>query len=235
MKRITIALVGDFDEKISTLVALNQSVEHCRSQLPFALDCEWVPTDHVDKIFSQPEKYNGIWIVPGSPYKNDAGVYEVIRTAREKNIPINGSCGGFQYMILEYAKNVLQITNVGHEENEPDTVHIISKLHCSLKGQEELVNITDRNSWLYHVLKTDTIIGRYYCSYGLNPVYRERLNNFPFVFTAVSPTGEVRAFELRNHRFFKGTLFQPSLDSSPDKPNPLIVSFFKACAADVIS
>lgn len=224
-----IALVGDFDEKIHTLVALNASVEHVRPHLTSELAAEWVPTNEVDKILFSSNNYQGIWIVPGSPYKNDEGVFAVIRRAREKNIPILGTCGGFQYMIVEYAKNVLKIKNAGHEESDPDATPVISKLACSLKGQNEVVEITNKSSWLYEVLKTDKIVGSFYCSYGLNPDYFEVLNQDPFVFTAFSPTGEVRAFELKGHRFFKGTLFQPSLLSSKETPNPLIVDFFEQC------
>jgi CTP synthase (UTP-ammonia lyase) len=154
--------------------------------------------------------------------------------AREENIPIIGSCGGFQYMIIEYAKNVLKIKGAGHAESEPEAISVISKLSCSLKGQQELVSIADKSSWLYKVLHTETIVGQYYCSYGVNPAFQESLKKLPLVFTAYSPTGEVRAFELTTHRFFKGTLFQPSLDSSAENPNPLIISFFEACREAVI-
>ena len=229
MKRITIALVGDCDEKIYTHVALNRSIEHCAHGLPYEVEAKWIPTERIVSMFSGSLNYNGIWIAPGSPYKNDTGVYEVIRMAREEDIPIMGSCGGFQYMIVEYAKNVLNIKDAGHAENEPDAIPVISKLSCSLKGQQELVSITDKSSWLYNVLCEETVVGKYYCSYGINPAFQESLNKLPLVFTAFSPTGEVRAFELKTHRFFKGTLFQPSLDSSEEHPNPLIKSFFEAC------
>lgn len=229
MKRIRIALVGDFDEKMHTHAALNQAVEHCRQHVPFEFEVEWIRTGDVNKILTASAAYHGVWIAPGSPYNNDEGVYEVIRNARENNIPITGHCGGFQYMIIEYAKNVLKIADAGHEESDPDANPIISKLSCSLKGQQERVYIQDKNTWLYQVLQTDSIIGKYYCSYGVNPMYREKLNRFPMEFTAFSPTGEVRAFELAGHRFFKGTLFQPSLDSSQEHPNPLIISFINVC------
>jgi len=228
MKRITIALVGDFDEKIYTHVALNRSIEHCAHGLPYEVEARWIPTERIARTFSGPLNYSGLWIAPGSPYQNDAGVYEVIRKAREENIPIIGSCGGFQYMIIEYAKNVLKIKDAGHAENEPNAIPVVSKLSCSLTGQEELVSITDKSSWLYAVLQAGTVVGKYYCSYGINPAFQESLNKLPLVFTAFSPTGEVRAFELMEHRFFKGTLFQPSLDSSAEHPNPLIKSFFEA-------
>jgi CTP synthase (UTP-ammonia lyase) len=229
MKRITIALVGDFDENMYTHVALNRSIEHCAHDLPYEVEAKWIPTEKIGSLFSVPLNYNGIWIAPGSPYKNDKGVYETIQMAREENIPTIGSCGGFQYMIIEYARNVLNIRDAGHAESEPDAIHVISKLSCSLKGQEELVSITDKRSWLYEVLRQETVVGKYYCSYGINPAYQESLNKLPLAFTAFSPTGEVRAFELRTHRFFRGTLFQPSLVSSKEYPNPLIKSFFEAC------
>lgn len=229
MKRIRIALVGDFDEKIPSLVALNQSIDHCRSQLSTKLDAQWVPTQNVKNILAAPHEYNGIWIVPGSPYRNDKGVYQVIQMARENNVPIMGSCGGFQYMILEYARNVLKIQDAGHEESDAAGSMVISRLSCSLKGQEELVSITDKSSWLYRVLGRNSIVGKYYCSFGLNPAFQESMCQAPFSFTAYSPTGEVRAFELNAHRFFNGTLFQPSLDSSADAPNPLIKGFFEVC------
>ena len=229
MKRIRIALVGDFDEKIATLVALNESIEHCKAHVPFDVEAPWVATENIEDILTSREKYNGIWIVPGSPYKNEEGVYRIIRFARENDVPIMGSCVGFQYMIVEYAKNVLQIKDAGHEESDSNSIFIIAKLSCSLKGRQELVSIPDKKSWLYKVIGGESITGKYYCNYGLNPTFQEQLAQPPLMFTAFSPTGEVRAFELSTHRFFMGTLFQPSLDSSRENPNPIIVSFFKAC------
>lgn len=229
MKRVKIALVGDFDKNMYTHVALNDAIEHARAHLPFTLNAKWVQTEDIEKALLNGNNFHGFWIAPGSPYKNDEGVYKVIRMAREMNLPIIGSCGGFQYMVLEYARNVLNLSNAGHEESDPNANPVISKLSCSLKGQREEVHIPDSNSWLYQVFKTDKIIGKYYCSYGVNPLFQEKLNRPPFLFTAFSATGEVRAFELRTHRFFKGTLFQPALDSSIENPNPLILDFFKAC------
>lgn len=230
MKRIGIALVGDFDKKMHTHLALNGSINHCRAHLQFELQADWIPTELSHELLSNPNPYDGIWVAPGSPYKNEDNVYRVIQYARENNIPIIGSCGGFQYMMLEYARNMLGIIDACHEETGATANPVISRLSCSLKGQEEQISIPDKDSWLFDVLKSHTIKARYYCSYGVNPIFYSILNRHPFIFAAFSPTGEVRAFELRGHRFFKGTLFQPSLDSSPDKPNPLILSYFNACA-----
>ncbi|HMG93874.1 MAG TPA: hypothetical protein VK589_27635 [Chryseolinea sp.] len=230
MKRICIALVGDFSENIHTHLALNNAVEHCRKHLDFLVETPWIPTTSLSSTGLDRNKFQGCWIVPGSPYNDAEAVLTTIRWARENDFPILGSCGGFQYMILEYGRNVLQIGSAVHEETSPDAVSpVISKLSCSLKGRQEEVLITDKSSWLFKVLKAEKVTGHFYCSYGFNEMYKNVFDG-KLSFTAHSSGGEVRACEIKSHRFFNGTLFQPSLDSSFDKPNPLLIDFFRACS-----
>jgi len=233
MKRISIGIVGDFDEKILTLAALNQAIDHCRKFPDFAIDATWCPTTVSPEVYFKENRFQGLWIAPGSPYQDDANVFETIQIARTTNFPLLGSCGGFQYMVLEYARSVMGFATASHAESDPHGLNpFISPLACSLKGREEDVIITDNDSWLRRTLRCEKITGHFYCSYGVAPEVHEKLNKFPFVFTAFSPHGEARALELKGHRFFNGTLFQPSLDSTEQKPNPLILDFFATCARD---
>jgi CTP synthase (UTP-ammonia lyase) len=229
-KQIQVGIIGDFSGTMYTHKALNDAVEHCRARLKFVLQAPWIPTTSVTDEFLTQHAFQGFWIAPGSPYKNDEGVYKLIRWARENNFPLFGTCGGFQYMLIEYARNVLGFAHADHEEtaSEADQL-VISKLSCSLKGQDEEIAITDTTSWLHQVAGKPKITGKFYCSYGVNPRYQTILNQYPMIFTAFAPSGEPRAFELKTHRFFKGTLFQPSLDSSVEKPNALMLSFFSHC------
>jgi CTP synthase (UTP-ammonia lyase) len=227
-KRIQIGLVGDFDKNMYTHVALNDSIGHCKPHLHFTLEEQWIPTETIDENFLASHPFEAFWLTPGSPYKNDEGVYRLIRWARENNFPLFGTCGGFQYMLVEYARNVLKMSQAGHEENEPANEHlIISKLSCSLKGKSEEVVVSDRQSWLYQVLDTERFTAQFNCNFGLNPVYQKILDQYPLTFTAFSPDGEARAFELKAHRFYAATLFQPPLDSTREKPNPLVLDFLR--------
>jgi CTP synthase (UTP-ammonia lyase) len=232
-KRIKIGLVGDFDKKIVNHLAINESVIHAKPHLHFELETTWVPTETITENFLAQQNFNGFWVVPGSPYKNDEGVYKLIRWARENDFPLFGTCGGFQYMVVEYAKNVLGFRNAGHEESEPQVEQlVISKLACSLKATEEEVMITDKHSWLFQTLQKEKITGRFNCSYGLNPKFQPLIDQYPMVFTAFSAGGEARALELKGHRFYAATLFQPPLESTAENPNPLLISFFKKCSHD---
>lgn len=228
-KPLNIGIVGDYSDNIHTHVALNASVAHCLPQLQFALQARWIPTGDIDNTFLADHKFQGFWIAPGSPYANDTGVFELIRHCRENNIPMLGVCGGFQYMIVEFARNFLVIRDAAHAESDGDGKFMISKLACSLKGQKEEVFISDDQSWLFEVLRKKSFTGYFNCSYGVNAAYQKILDQYPMVFTAHSPENEPRAFEFKAHRFYCGTLFQPSLDSTEENPNPLLMSFFKKC------
>jgi CTP synthase (UTP-ammonia lyase) len=230
MKRIRLALVGDFSKKIPTLRALQEAIDHCRPFLDFMLEAVWTPTAFLDETTFHENKFHGVLIAPGSPYDNDDAVYNTIRWARENDFPLLGFCGGFQYMVIEYARNVLKIETASHEETDPQGKRlVVSKMSCSLKGLTEEVRITDKESWLFKTLHTETLTGHFFCSYGVNPKFQYQINKPPFVFTALSPQGEARAVELKGHRFFNGTLFQPSLDSAPGHPNPLLLDFLWRC------
>lgn len=224
-----IAILGDFNRAYATHHALNKTTQDVQAVLPEVVQFDWIGTDVFKPVqIFEHEGYKGLWIAPGSPYKNDENVLKAIAYTRMNNIPTLGNCGGFQYMLIEFAKNVCGVIAANHEETNPDGPELlINKLSCSLVGQEEELAITDKASLLYRIIRKDEIIGRYFCNYGLNDEYREILQHYGLAYTALSPEKEVRAFELKTHPFFLGTLFQPALTSTEDAPDPIIISFIQ--------
>lgn len=226
-----IAILGDFNPAYSTHHALNSSIRDIQESLPESVQFDWVGTDvfNPQTIF-ETGNYAGLWIAPGSPYKNMENVLQAITYTREHHIPVFGNCGGFQHIIIEFAKNVCGIAGAGHEETDPNAGElVISKLSCSLVEQEEILTITEKESLLYRIIQKEQLKGRYYCSYGLNEQYTPVLQAHGLTVSAISENKQVRAFELKTHPFFLGTLFQPALTSLPNEPNPLIIAFVKHC------
>ena len=223
-----IAILGDFNPFYSTHHALNDSIRHARNVFKTDIQFDWISTETHNINNALKNIYSGLWIAPGSPYKNMENVLSAIKFARENNIPSFGNCGGFQHMIIEFARNVCGIKNADHEETNPDSADLlISKLSCSLVEKEEELKILDKNSILFDIINKEEFLGRYFCSYGINGKYTDTLKSNGLKLTAISSDGHVRAFELKSHPFFVGTLFQPALTSSFDEPNPLIVEFIK--------
>ncbi|MCT2406551.1 hypothetical protein NZD88_03155 [Chryseobacterium antibioticum] len=224
-----IAILGDFNPIHYTLHQLNNTTRDVQKVLKKEIQFDWISTDIFDaRIVFEKQDYKGLWVAPGSPYKDMNGVLNTICYARENNIPTFGNCGGFQHMVIEFAQNVCGIQDAGNEETDPTSPDLlIKKLACSLKGEEEILNITEKNSFLYQILKEDTLLGKYHCSYGINELYINKLRDHGMVFTSISEDGNHRSFEITDHPFFVGTLFQPALTSTLEAPNPLIIEFVK--------
>jgi CTP synthase (UTP-ammonia lyase) len=159
-----------------------------------------------------------------------AGDLGVIAWARQVDLPIFGTCGGFQYMVIEYVRNVLGHSAVSHAETDPQNPQaLILPLSCSLKGKSEMITVPDKASWLFKTTGRHELTGHYFCSYGLHAEDRHRVEKGAMWFTAFSPDGDPRALELKGHTFFQGTLFQPSLDCTAESPNALIMDFLLQC------
>jgi CTP synthase (UTP-ammonia lyase) len=156
------------------------------------------------------------------------GALQGIQYAREKNHPFIGTCGGFQHAVMEYAGNVLGITNVNHAEYNPDdSEFFIAPLSCSLVGETKDIYL-EKGSKIQEIYGTEIITERYNCSFGLNPLYQERFEESGFKASGMDANDEVRVFELAGARFYIATLFQPQLSSTAVNPHRLILRYLLA-------
>lgn len=82
-------------------------------------------------------------------------------------------------------------------------------------------------SLLRSIYGADTVDEEYFCNYEVNPEYEGKLETAGLQVTARGPDGEARAVEIRGHRFFLATLFQPQLSSTPDRPHPVFLAYLR--------
>ena len=85
-----IAFVGGYCEEFATHRAMMPALLHAGA------DGVWIPTSEAEQ---------------GSPYASFEKVLALIRFARERWIPFLGTCGGFQHVTIEFARNVLGIVD----------------------------------------------------------------------------------------------------------------------------
>ncbi len=130
-------------------------------------------------------EFSAIWVVPGSPYKNMEGVLSAIRFVREMNRPFLGTCGGFQHALIEYARNVCGVVTADHAESNPEgNILVVTQLTCSLAGKTDQIFFKP-DSRLYSIFKEQSTMGDYQCRYGLNPVWKDRLESAGLLFLAM--------------------------------------------------
>jgi CTP synthase (UTP-ammonia lyase) len=227
MKR-QLAILGEFTPGFAPHASTNAAIAHSCAAGRLDVSAEWVSTSAIDeRLF---DRFHGIWVAPGSPYKDMTKTLWAIRVAREKGVPCFGTCGGFQHIILEYARSVLGFADAQHAEYDPYASRLfISRLACSLVGREmELCFQPDSLvARIYGVMQTRE---RYYCNFGVAPDAVELLKRGPLRVVGSDAEGEVRVIELPGHPFFIGTLFVPQALSTPEKPHPLVTAFLESVA-----
>ncbi len=224
--RKSIALLGEYIRTFPPHASTNAAIEHSRKILGADISADWISTADVEpNLF---EQYSGIWIVPGSPYKSMENTLWAIRYARENNIPCFGTCGGFQHIVLEYARNVLGFKDAQHAEYDPDASKLfISQLACSLAGREMQLSFVP-GSQVAAIYGGLSATEHYYCRFGVNPDCIRELKQGPLNISGSDVEGEVRVIEYPGHPFFMGTLFVPQTRSTPEAPHPLVTAFLGA-------
>jgi CTP synthase (UTP-ammonia lyase) len=224
-----VALVGDRSPHVRSHTRIPHLVETLRARDGLALDAYWVATDDVPH--TRLEDFDGVWVLPGSPYRSEAGALSAIRTARERGVPLLGTCGGFQHALLEYARHVCGIADASHAENAPDAgQQIVVPLTCSLVGHEGVVR-AEPGSMVERILGAERSVERYHCAYGLNDSYAETLRAHGMRFTGHDDEGAIRVAELPEHPFYLVTLFQPELAEDGGQCHPIVRAFAAAAVA----
>ncbi|MEY9873622.1 CTP synthase (UTP-ammonia lyase) [Streptacidiphilus sp. MAP12-33] len=227
-----VALVGDRDPKVRSHQRIPQLAAALLERDGLALDLYWIGSDEVDS----PEDlrgFDGIWLLPGSPYRSEAGALAAARAARENGIPFLGTCAGFQHALLEFARGVCGLADAAHAENDPDAAHpLIAPLACSLVGHELPITLTP-GTLAERLLGAERSVERYHCNYGLHPDFPARLAAHGLVFSGHDAEGDPRIAELPEsaHPFFLATLFQPELAGDGTRPHPFVEGFARAALA----
>ncbi|OLF11362.1 CTP synthase C-terminal region-related (seleno)protein [Actinophytocola xanthii] len=227
-----LALVGDRSPAVRAHTRIPGLLDALARRERLVLDAYWVPTEDAEQPGAL-DGFDAIWLVPGSPYRSEAGALTAVRTARERGVPFLGTCGGFQYAMVEYARHVCGLGGVEHAEVHPDAADpLIVPLSCSLVGHETVVTAVP-GTLAERVLGTDRTVVRYHCAYGLGTAHLEVLAAHGLRFSGHDESGEVRMAELPDHPFFLATLFQPELAGDGTEPHPVVRALAAAAALPV--
>jgi CTP synthase (UTP-ammonia lyase) len=221
---IRMAVIGDYDESITA---------HRATPLALAaigyVQGEWIHTSKLGAdVPAQLRNFDGVWVVPGSPYANAAGALAAIEFARTSGRPFLGTCGGFQHAMLEYARGVWGVADPAHAETDPDADDpVIAPLACSLVEARESIHF-EPESTLRKIYGKDSTTEEYRCRFGLSPRYAERLSRGDLRIAARDERGDVVGVELAGHPFFVAVLFQPERAGLRGEAPPLVAAFVAA-------
>lgn len=186
--------------------------------------------------------YDGILVPGGFGETGIEGKLKAIQYAREHKIPYFGICYGMQLMVVEYARNVLGLTDAHTTEINPETKNPIVAIMDAQKqhiadgnygGTMRLGTYLEKltpGTIAHEAYGADEVEERHRHRYEINPAYVKQMEDAGMVFSGKSPDGvlmEVAELPRDVHPFMLGTQAHPELQARPLAPHPLFTAFLK--------
>jgi len=239
-EKIVIGICGKYTGIDDSYASVIEALHHAKTTVPESLEIKLIDTERYeeDGIANSPEikELDGIIVPGGFGARGINGKLNIIKYARENNVPYLGLCYGMQLAVIEYARNVCGLTEANTTEIDKDCTEPIVTI---LPGQENkkiggsmrlgscLAELSD-NSQVAKIYGKNKITERHRHRFEVNPKYHSILKEKGLGLSGLDPTGELLEFiEIKKHPFFIGTQAHPELKSKLLTPHPLFVEFVK--------
>ncbi|MDA9343778.1 CTP synthase [Algibacter sp.] len=237
---VTIGLIGKYVELQDSYKSILEAFIHAGAENEVKVNVESVHSEYLNKDNAKLKlaHLDGVLVAPGFGERGIDGKIDAVQYVRENNVPFLGICLGMQMAVIEFARNVLGITDAASTEMNASTNNPIIGL------MEDQKNITDKGgtmrlgAWacdlkkgsaVREIYKTESITERHRHRYEFNGDYKERIEAAGMIATGLNPdTGLVEIIEIPDHPWFVGVQYHPEYKSTVANPHPLFVAFVKA-------
>jgi CTP synthase len=235
---IAIAMCGKYTKLEDSYASIIESLNHCSAHLGCKINLKWIETTDLTEA-KVLDGIDGVIVPGGFGSRGTEGKIEIIKRAREENIPFLGLCLGLQLAVVEYARNVCRLKEANSTEFNPDTPFPVIDILPEQKNIKEKGG-TMRLGAYEAIVKKGTIVSKLYKSlviserhrhrYEVNPEYHKDLTDKGLVFSGMSRDERLVEFiELPELKYFVATQAHPELKSRMEEPSPLFYGFVQAC------
>jgi CTP synthase len=237
---VSIAVVGKYAEHRDAYKSIYESLDHAgihhRAQVRIqSIQSELIEHEGPERLLSG---FDGVLVPGGFGERGIEGKVEAIRFARERGIPFFGICLGMQCAVIEYGRNVVNLSAAHSTEFNKDTPHPVI---CLLDEQRTITDkggtmrlgaqeaILDPSSKSQQCYGSPTISERHRHRYEFNNAYRNQFEAHGMLVAATSPDHSlVEVIELPEHPWFVAVQFHPEFKSKPTEAHPLFAGFIGA-------
>ena len=238
--KVNIGLIGKYIELQDAYKSILEafvhagSVNECKVEV-INIHSEFITPENVDEKMST---LDALLVAPGFGHRGIDGKITAVKYAREKGLPFFGICLGMQMAVIEFARNILGLTNAHSTEMNPDTSDPVIDL------MEEQKKITDKggtmrlgsydceikpNSLANTIYSKTNITERHRHRWEFNNGYLADFEKAGMVASGKNPgSALVEIIEIPSHPFFIGVQYHPELKSTVENPHPIFVHFIKA-------
>ncbi len=238
--KITIGLIGKYVELQDAYKSILESFVHagamneCKVQV-VSIHSEFITPENVAEKL---ENLDGLLVAPGFGQRGIEGKITAINHARTTGLPFFGICLGMQMAVIEFGRNVLNITNAQSTEmfensQEPVIDMMEEQKKITTKGGTMRLGSypcqVKEGTLAHRIYGRDQITERHRHRYEFNNKYLDQYEKNGMIASGRNPeTGLVEIVEIKDHPFFIGCQYHPELKSTVETPHPLFVHFVGA-------
>jgi CTP synthase len=253
---VTIAMVGKYMELLDAYKSLNEALIHAGIHTRTKVNVLYINAEDVeDKGVEILKTANAILVPGGFGSRGLEGKLTAVRYARENKIPYLGICLGMQSAVIEFARNVLGLSDANSTEFDTNTANPIiglitewteadgsvvqrtgeSDLGGTMRlGAQDCHLVAD--SKVADIYGADTIVERHRHRYEFNNNFLEKVQAAGLIISGWSSDDSlVEVVEIADHPWFVACQFHPEFTSNPRDGHPLFTSFITAALANANS
>lgn len=239
-QKAVVAIIAKYVRQKDAYLSVNEALIHagiyhnCQIEIK-KIDAELLSKGDLKKVL---KGIQGILIPGGFGAKGVEGKVGAIEYARENKIPFMGICLGMQCALIEYARNVLKLSEANSVEFEPNTPHpIFQQLEIlkNINGKREMIRLGSHSCHLtkgtlaYKIYQQDQVQERHRHRYVFDNQFLPKFEQAGIIFSGVNLEDNIiEVFEINNHPWFIGMQYHPEFKSRPNRPHPMFVSFLEA-------
>jgi CTP synthase len=237
---VLIHFVGKYTEYEDCYKSINEALFHGGFKHRLKVRLKYVEAEALEQEggLAALDGAVGILVAPGFGNRGSRGMMAAAEFARTRGIPYFGICYGFQWAVVEFARNVCGLTDADSTEVTEDTPHkVIYKLRDlldvdDLGGTMRLGSYACRlapDSLAFRLYGEEIIHERHRHRYEFNAAYEKTLSDHGLRFVGKSLDGKfVEVVELPGHPWYLAVQFHPEFKSRPLRPHPLFAGFVEA-------
>ncbi len=237
---ITVGLIGKYVELKDSYKSIAEAFIHAGVANEIKVNVKWISSETMEDIdvAEALAGLDGILVAPGFGERGILGKINAVKYARENNIPFLGICLGMQCAVIEFARNVIGLTDAHSFEMNSETPYPVIDLMKSQKDVSEKGGTMrlgaysckiEKGTMAYKIYGKTSIQERHRHRYEFNNDYLAQFHQAGMVTSGINPEADlVEIVELPNHPFFVGVQFHPEYKSTVEAPSPIFVQFIKA-------
>lgn len=241
-KHIRIGLVGKYVELQDSYKSILEAFIHSGAANEISVDVVSIHSEDLtpDNCTQHLVGLHGLLVAPGFGSRGIEGKISAIQYVRENKIPFFGICLGMQMAVIEYARNVLGLSEANSTEMDEHAPNPVISLMDEQKNIENKGGTMRLGAWdcvltkgsrVHKIYNQEKISERHRHRYELNNAYLADLAENGLKATGINPkTGLAEIVEIDDHPWFVGVQYHPEYKSTVLNPHPLFTDFVKACS-----